>query len=272
MKFALNQMTTPGLDYAAFLDLAQALGCVGVEVRNDLGRPLFDGIAPEEAGRMARARGLRIVGVSQVYPFNFWSEAIGAEVAALIAAAQAAGGETISLIPRNDGAGTGAPERGENMRRSLEAIKPMLEKSGMVALVEPLGFGRSSLRDKAELVAAIDALDANGVYKLVHDTFHHTLAGGGDLFPRQTGIVHLSGVVDPALSVDEMEDAHRVLVDAQDRLGNIEQIVALRAAGYDGVFSYECFSPEVHAFADPEARLRQSFAFIAEQVAAPAVG
>ena len=36
MKFALNQMTAPGLGYAAFLDLAQALGVTGVEVRNDL--------------------------------------------------------------------------------------------------------------------------------------------------------------------------------------------------------------------------------------------
>ncbi|PZQ48439.1 MAG: sugar epimerase [Rhodovulum sulfidophilum] len=270
MQFALNQMTTPNLGYAAFLDLAKALGCVGVEARNDLGREIFDGIAPEEAGRMARARGLRIVGVSQVYPFNVWSDEIEAAVENLITTAKAAGGETISLIPRNDGAGRGEAERRENMLRALRAIKPMLERTGMVALVEPLGFGRSSLRSKVELVAAIDELDANGVYKLVHDTFHHTLAGGGDLFPRQTGIVHLSGVVDPALAVDEMEDAHRVLVDAADRLGNIEQITALRDAGYDGVFSYECFSPEVHAFADPEARLRETFAFVTDRLAAPA--
>ena len=46
MDFALNQKTAPKLGFAAFLDLAAELGCVGVEPRNDLGRPLFDGIEP----------------------------------------------------------------------------------------------------------------------------------------------------------------------------------------------------------------------------------
>ena len=51
MDFALNQKTAPKLGFAAFLDLAAELGCVGVEPRNDLGRPVFDGIE-----RRARAR------------------------------------------------------------------------------------------------------------------------------------------------------------------------------------------------------------------------
>ena len=88
---------------------------------------------------------------------------------------------------------------------------------------------------------------AEGRFKLVHDTFHHHLAGGGPIFPEHTGIVHISGVVDPALKPEEMQDGHRILVDADDRLGNIEQIRALLDAGYDGAFSYEPFSPEVHA-------------------------
>ena len=57
MDFALNQKTASRLDFAAFLDLAADLGCVGVEPRNDLGRPLFDGIAPDaRSGDGARAR------------------------------------------------------------------------------------------------------------------------------------------------------------------------------------------------------------------------
>ena len=68
MDFALNQKTVSRLDFAAFLDLAVDLGCVGVEPRNDLGRPLFDGIAPDRAGEMARERGLRLVGLSESTP------------------------------------------------------------------------------------------------------------------------------------------------------------------------------------------------------------
>ena len=163
--------------------------------------------------------------------------------------------------------GTAEGERQANARRSLMAIKPMLEDAGMVALVEPLGFESSSLRSKAETVEMIEEIGAAESFRLVHDTFHHHLAGGGPLFPQHTGIVHVSGVVDPSLAVGAMRDEHRVLVDADDRLGNLGQIAALRAAGYAGPISFEAFSPETHALADPGAALRRSMAYIEERVA-----
>ncbi|KPP87939.1 MAG: 2-keto-myo-inositol isomerase IolI [Rhodobacteraceae bacterium HLUCCA08] len=270
LQRALNHMTAPRLGFEAFLDLAAEVGCVGVELRNDIDRPLFDGRDAAAAGRVIRDRGLRLVGLSQVYPFNAWSEAIAGEVRALIATARAAGAETISLIPRNDGEGTGNGERQANLRIALKNIKPMLDEAGMVALVEPLGFLRSSLRFKQELVETIDALDAGDRFRLVHDTFHHTLAGGGPIFPDLTGIVHVSGVADPSLAVEQMEDAHRVLVGEDDRLDNVGQIAALLAAGYDGPISCECFSPDIHALADPAAAIGRSFDFISSRIAAPA--
>lgn len=268
MKWALNHMTTPNLGYEAFLDLAAKLGCVGVEVRNDIERPLFDGMEPEDAGALARSKGLRLVGLSQVYPFNAWSDEVAQAVRDLIATAKAAGAETISLIPRNDGAGTAEGERQANLRLAMKNVLPMLEEADITALVEPLGFPVSSLRQKAELVDMIEALGAGHRYKLVHDTFHHTLAGGGAYYPDYTGIVHISAVVDPNVPVEEMQDAHRVLIDGKDRLGNVEQIRDLLALGYDGVFSYECFAPETHALPDPYADIRRSFDFIASQVKA----
>src|SRR3712207_6469164 len=56
-SFALNHMTVARLSYAGLLDAAASLGCVGVEVRNDLTQPLFDGLDPAEAGAMARDKG-----------------------------------------------------------------------------------------------------------------------------------------------------------------------------------------------------------------------
>lgn len=270
MKRALNHMTTPGLDLEAFLDLAAALDCVGVELRNDIDRPLFDGMAPSAARRMIRDKGLRLVGLSQVYPFNDWSEARAAEVAALINTARMAGAETISLIPRNDGIGLGNGERHANLRIALKACKPMLEDAGMVALVEPLGFTTSSLRFKADLVETIEALDGTDQFRIVHDTFHHALAGGGPIFPAHTGIVHISGVEAPAPMLDQMEDAHRVLVDETDCLGTVDQIAALMRAGYDGPISYECFAPETHALPDPERAIGRSFDFISARLAVQA--
>ncbi|SFR45572.1 TIM barrel protein [Litoreibacter janthinus] len=266
MDFALNHMTVPRLSYVAFLDLAAALRCKGVEVRNDIDQPLFDGMDPLEAGRIARNKGLRLVGLSQIYPFNDWNDEREIAVRELIATARAAGAETISLIPRNDGSGLGNGERQANLRVAMKAILPMLRDAAMVALVEPLGFLRSSLRSKQELVDTIDAIDGGAHFKLVHDTFHHVLAGEEQFFPDSTGMVHVSAVTNPALSLDEMEDGHRVLIDAKDRLGNVEQIRALIEGGYTGPISYECFSPETHALADPYAVIKRSFEFITSRV------
>ncbi|SPH25071.1 hypothetical protein DEA8626_04106 [Defluviimonas aquaemixtae] len=271
MQTALNHMTVPNIGYVAFLDLAAKLGCVGVEVRNDIAHALFDDLNPAEAGRIASDKGLRLVGLSQVYPFNDWTAERKVAVEALIATAKASGAETISLIPRNDGTALGNGERQANLRIALKGVLPLLQDAEMTALVEPLGFQRSSLRSKTELVDMIASIGGQGHFKIVHDTFHHALADGGPIYPEMTGIVHISGVVDPTLSVGQMEDEHRVLVDEKDRLGNIEQIAALLAAGYDGPISYECFSPEMHQHADPYSEIKRSFDFISSQIQAHAV-
>ena len=72
-----------------------------------------------------------------------------------------------------------------------------------------------------------------------------------------TGIIHVSGVAE-SLYLDDMRDPHRVLVTQGDRLGNVEQIAALQAAGWNGPVSFEAFSPEIHALADPTSALRAS--------------
>jgi 2-keto-myo-inositol isomerase len=270
--FALNHMTVAKLGYRDLLDLAARLGCTGVEVRNDLTQPLFDGMDPAEAGDLARARGLRLLAVAEVKRFNDWSNSKAAEALALMRIAQAAGAEAVSLIPRNDNLGTGNGERQAALRVALKALRPMLEDHGLVGMVEPLGFEICALRFKVEAVDAIEATGGAGQFKLVHDTFHHTLAhhapsGGGPLFPDHTGIVHISGVTDQMVTVGQMTDAHRVLVDRADRLGNIDQLAALAALGWTGPVSFEAFSPLVHASADPGEDLSASIAFIREGLA-----
>lgn len=268
--FALNHMTVARMSYAGLLDAAADLGCVGVEVRNDLPQPLFDGIAPEKAGEMARAKGLRLLAVAEVKRFNDWSADKGREALALMRTAKAAGAEAVSLIPRNDNMGMGNGERQANLRLALKTLAPMLEDHGLLGMVEPLGFEICALRYKTEAVDAIEALGAGKVFRLVHDTFHHHLADGGPLYPAQTGIVHVSGVTEPSLATSEMADKHRVLVDGADRLGNVDQLRRLEAAGYAGPVSFECFAPEVHALADPVAAIRRSMEFIRSEMSAKA--
>ena len=167
------------------------------------------------------------------------------------------------MCPLNDG----TPVSQADVVTALKAIKPILESRGIKGLVEPLGFPVSSLRRKADAIAAIKEAGGEGLFKLVHDTFHHHLASETEFFPEWTGLVHISGVADADVSVDKMLDAHRVLVDKRDRLGNIPQIRSLQAAGYTGPFSFEPFATEVQELADPQAALADSIGWIREQVA-----
>lgn len=272
LRFALNHMTVPRMSHDDLIDLAARLDCVGVEFRNDLDRPLFDGADPSDAGHAAASRGLRILALAEVKAFNDWSEARARQAEDLMRIAARCGAEAVALIPRCDGHGRGNGERQANLRVALRELGPMLASHGLTGLVEPLGFEISSLRLKSEAVDAILGTGHADRFRLVHDTFHHHLAGQPDMFADMTGIVHVSGVADATLSVSEMADAHRGHVDGADRLGNIAQIEALIDAGYDGPVSVEAFAPAVHETADPAGELARSFAFIRDQIAAEAAG
>ena len=262
MDIALNQKTAPKLGFAAFLDLAAELGCVGVEPRNDLGRPVFDGIEPVRAGEMARERGLRFIGLSEVYPFNDWNDDRRAAVRRLIETAQAAGAETVSLIPRVDRREGGDAERATTLRAVLAEILPMLLGTGVVGLVEPIGFATSSIKFQREATQAIESLGADDRLGIVHDTFQHALARDADIFVRHIRLVHISGIGGGSGILTDSLDAQRVLVDESDRTGASGQMKSLLEAGYTGAFSYECTSPLVQNSGDPKAQIAASITYL----------
>lgn len=80
------------------------------------------------------------------------------------------------------------------------------------------------MRIKAAAVAAIEAAGGRNVHRIMHDRFHHHIAGESGLFADWTGLVHISGVIDPEVAVEDMLDSHRVLVDSRNRLENIARI------------------------------------------------
>lgn len=267
LRFALNHMAAPSLPIEDFFGLATSLGIDAVEIRNDLtGNAIIDGTSPETVAQAAQRHGATIVSINALQRFNEWNATRADEARELIEYAKACGAQALVLVPKNDGTGRADGERQENLRQSLVALKPMLDAAGIVGLVEPLGFEICSLRSKAEAAAAIDALAARSTFKLVHDTFHHHLAGEEQLFPDLTGLVHISGVDDPTVSVADMRDPHRVLVAANDRLDNAGQIRALMQAGYAGPFSFEPFAAEVHDLKDPAKALRASMEYLSTQV------
>jgi 2-keto-myo-inositol isomerase len=272
INFALNHKTAPALDSRSFINLAARLGCVGVELRNDLTsknlttRKFFDGERPAVIGEYARSNGVRLLGLSEAYGFNRWSPAMADQIKLLINQAKESGAESISLIPSNDGAQESDEKRLSDLQSALALIRPMLEEADLIALVEPLGFSTSSLRHKREAVEAIEAVDGQHRFRLVHDTFHHFIAGEAEYFPEWTGIVHISGITAPALQPAEMQDGHRILVDGEDRLQNADQVRTLLDMGYNGAFSYEPFATAVHSDPDIEASLKTSMLYIQDAV------
>lgn len=268
LNFALNHMTVARQGYRDVIELASELGCVGIEFRNDLAGPLFEGDVPEVVAKLTSDAGLRILGLSEVKMFNVWSADKAQEAEALMRIAQAIGAESISLIPRCDGHGCGEVERQSNLRTALTELLPMLDDFNLTGLIEPLGFAHSSLRLKSEAVAAVSEIGGESRFKLVHDTFHHYLAEEEDLFPNATGIVHVSGVEDRSLSKNDIGDEHRVLVGENDILGNVEQVSALVAQGYRGPVSFEVFSPDIHALEAPRPALEASMSHLTQSVAA----
>lgn len=130
-------------------------------------------------------------------------------------------------------------------QKLLKKYGKLFNDSGITGLVEPLGFEECSLRSKKTAIEAIKASGFSGVYKIVHDTFHHYLGTDNEAYPEYTGLVHVSGV-EADVEDSEMRDMHRILVSDKDKLKNKEQINELVSGGYNGVFGFEPFSEEIH--------------------------
>ncbi|MBD8555146.1 TIM barrel protein [Rhizobium sp. CFBP 8762] len=257
MQFAINHISAPRLSLAEFFAMAGRLGTKHVEIRNDL-PDVVNSLNPSDVRAEADRQGVTILSINALYPFNVWTDGLAQRATAMADYAQAAGAKALVMCPLNDGTQVSF----DDLVKALKAMKPILSERGLIGLVEPLGFPISSLRKKSVAIEAIKAASGEGVYKLMHDTFHHHLAGETEFFPEWTALVHISGVTDPDIGVDEMLDAHRVLVDSNDRLENIAQIKTLLAAGYDGPLSFEPFAKGVHEAADPEAALQHSIRYI----------
>lgn len=266
--FAINHMAAPNLQPQAFFQLARALDLQDVEIRNDLsGNAIIDGTPAAEIRAQAAEAGVKIATINALQRFNEWTPEREQEAMELADYARDAGAAALVLVPVNDGTGQKDGERQANLRVALKALLPILDARGLKGFVEPLGFEICSLRSKREAVEAIKDVNGQGTFRVVHDTFHHHLAGEPALFPEWTGLVHISGVTDTAVSVSDMRDSHRVLVDTQDRLGNVAQIQALLDADYTGLFSFEPFAEEVQALEKPAAALSESIALIRRHLA-----
>lgn len=244
-RLALNHMVMPARRFAEFAASARRLGITDVEIRNDLpGTEMADGTPSAELRREAEQAGVRILAINALQRFDDWNDTRAAEATALARYARECGAGALVLCPINDPADPRSPDaRVRALHASLAALAPILRASAITGLIEPLGFAESALRTKRAALDAVDATRTTDTFALLHDTFHHFLSGETELFPARTMLVHVSGVVDPALPLSSIRDEHRVLVTEHDRLGTLLQLRALHAGGYTGPVSLEPFAP-----------------------------
>lgn len=268
MKTALNRITMPNLPLMDFLTAAKEMGFNAVEVRNDLpGGKILGGLNPKEVKRLAKELAIDIITINALQRFNDRKEFISdrvEELKEMVTIAKEAGITAVILCPVNDLDESRTHEqRMEDTIYALKAYGPIFKAAGVLGYLEPLGFVQCSLRFKKDAVSAIKQSGYLDCYKLVHDTFHHYLAGEKDLFPEMTGLIHMSGVVSDK-KVSSITDADRILVTKDDVMANKAQLDALLDSGYNGYCAFECFSPEVQKLKPSvlAKEIQQSVAFL----------
>lgn len=270
LQFAVNRISARGLPFAAFAAMVQRLGVQAIEIRNDLaGVELADETPALKIAATASAHGLTVLSINALQRFEQYDDDREAELLALIRYAVGSGAQALVLCPTNSRQDLrSAEQRHADLVRALRKLQSLLSDHGLTGLVEPLGFEECALRCKSQAARAIREVGGDNTFALVHDTFHHHLAGEGLFFPELTGLIHLSGVEDRSLDVSRMRDEHRVLPGPADRLGNIAQLRTLLGAGYSGYASFEPFAAGITTAADIEQRLASSMAYLSAAVAA----
>jgi len=269
IRFAINRISASKLSFDAFAAMAQRLGVEAIEIRNDLaGVELADGTPARDIAAVVKAHHLTLRSINALQRFEQYDAAREAEARTLVRYAVESGSQALVLCPTNSRKDVrNADQRHADLVHALRKLQPLLADNGLTGLVEALGFEECAVRRKSQAVRAIQEVGASTSFALVHDTFHHHLAGEAMFFPEMTGMVHISGIEDGSLATSGMRDEHRVLVGPADRLGNVAQLRTLLAAGYSGYASFEPFASGIVTAADIEPRLSTSMAYLSAAVA-----
>lgn len=265
--FALNRIMQPNLSLTDFIKLAAECSASGVEIRNDLQNPsLLGGEKPEDIRNLCSEEGVEILTVNALQRFNdpglFGDKT--RELTEMMDASTVVGCRRIVLCPVNDPSDKRSPDQQHiDLVSALNHYAPLFEKYGMIGLVEPLGFEICSVRFKKQAASAIAETGLSRHYQIVHDTFHHYLSGEEAFYPKETGLIHASGVY-AGKKIEEVNDDDRLLVDDKDIMDNKRQISKLYDGGFQGIMSFEPFSPEVQKLStgDIKTDVRASMEFL----------
>ncbi|MBS0968014.1 inosose isomerase [Chimaeribacter arupi] len=270
-RFCINRKIAPNLSLEQFFRVVKKCGLNKVELRNDMpSGQVTDGLSTGEVRALAQQYGMDIITINALGRFNLGAERdkVWANAEAMLQEAQAIGSRGLILCPHcSAGDARSAEQKQQETLQALIALAPLFKQYGVTGLVEPLGFGISSLR--SSLLAQSLIRDSAAPYKLVIDTFHHHLdevdqaAFDQQMAMESIGLVHLSGVEDPR-DKSLLTDEERIMLSQGDLLKSKQQVDNLERLGYQGIYSFEPFSSVLENWqeADIEREIKQSMALI----------
>ena len=268
LKFAINHRSCPQLSPMELINLAKNLGIAAVELRNDVKENSITDIATAESvGQYAAEKNIEVLTINGLYPFNIWNKERQGQAEKLADLCQASGAKALVCCPLvSEKMKFTEDEQVQETSDALKKISPILKSRGLLGHLETLGFPISSFRKKELALKAIDKAGVSDVFDLLHDNFHHAGAHEAEYYPKRTGLVHISSVIDQSLSMEDMQDAHRFFVQKKDITFCIKQIEELLNRGYNGYFSFEPFADEIWDYSDPGLSIKSSMNFIIEKI------
>ena len=244
----VNRIIKPQIPLGEFLKFTADLGIKYVELRNDFtDKGILDGLPDAGLEKAFKDNGIQALTINALYPFEdvkVLNENIE-KLKGLIAEARRINCPQIVLCPFNDASDKrNATQRADELVTALNAYGPLFAEAKMIGLIEPLGFEISSLRTKKTALEGIARCNYPQSYRLLHDTFHHYLSGETEFFPKETALVHVSGLL-AGKTKAATTDEDRILVTKDDIMDNRGQIAALLEGGCTPPISYEPFSSQV---------------------------
>jgi 2-keto-myo-inositol isomerase len=263
----LNRVIKPQIPLEEFLKFTADLGIGYVEVRNDFtDKGVLDGLSDAALQTSFKETGVKALTINALYPFedvNLLKQNVE-RLKDLIAEAKRINCPQVVLCPLNDANDKRTPaQRSDELVTVLNAYGPLFAQAEMIGLIEPLGFAICSLRTKKSALEGIARCKYPESYQLVHDTFHHYLSGESEFFPKQTAVIHVSGVP-PGKSKGAITDHDRILVTKDDIMDNRGQLATLLKGECKAPISYEPFSSQVRELplSELKAQLQKSIDYL----------
>ncbi|CQD41089.1 TIM barrel protein [Yersinia mollaretii] len=270
-RFCINRKIAPHLSIESFFRLVNKCGLNKVELRNDMpSGKVADELTTAQLNTLADEFEIEIVTINALQSFNLpeHRSALLQKTEEMLKQAQEIHCHGVILCPNcsaNDR--RSAEQKEQDTLDALLLLAPLFKKYQITGLVEPLGFGISSLR--SHLLAQSIIRKSAAPYKIVLDTFHYYLSDIAQaefdalIEVNTIGLVHLSGVEETRLK-STLTDEDRIMLSEEDKLNSKQQVNNLERLGYQGIYAFEPFSSQLNTWseADIEREIRQSIAYL----------